>query len=205
MALLRRYGIYAAITAVFLYVFYSLSFPYQQSFPEGNQQRPQHPQHPHHEENQKPEEKKPEGVKEPVKLKIYNWAKVPLQHPIESFTPMPTGEPKALPKIQFEFKDEDATAKNIREKRRDEVKKAFEKCWRNYREKAWMHDELAPISGSWKNTFGGWGATLIDALDTLWIMGFKEEFSSAMKDVEQIDFGVTDMEKINGSNFAFSY
>lgn len=195
MALLRRYGVYAAITVVFLYVFYSLSFPYQPTYPtEGNQQ---HPQHPHHDENHKSENKKPEGAKEPTKPKTYNWAKVPLQHPIESLTPMPTGEPKALPKIQFDFKEEDEVAKNIREKRRDEVKKAFEKCWRNYREKAWMHDELAPISGSWKNTFGGWGATLIDSLDTLWIMGFKEEFSSAMKDVEQIDFGVTELEKIN--------
>ncbi|KAH7138251.1 glycoside hydrolase [Dendryphion nanum] len=190
MALLRRYGIYAAITATFLYVFYSLSFPYEPSHSsEGVHQQPQHP---HHEEPQEHEH-----PQEPVKIKSYDWSKVSIQHPIESFTPLPSGEAKPLPKIQFDFKEETTVVKNIREKRRDEVKKAFEKCWKNYRQKAWMHDELSPISGGSKDPFGGWGATLIDALDTLWIMGFKEEFMSAIKDVERIDFGFTGMDKIN--------
>ena len=60
-----------------------------------------------------------------------------------------------------------------------------------------MHDELRPISGGSADPFGGWAATLIDALDTLWIMGFKEEFTSAMKDVDQIDFGSTPLHTVN--------
>lgn len=179
MALLRRYGVYTAIAAVFLYMFYSLSFPYDPNYTPQNGE-PQRPDRP----------------KEPPP-KSYNWAKIPMKNPVSSLTPLPTGEPKPLPKIQHDFEKEDATAKKIRESRREEVKKTFLRCWRNYRSNAWMHDELKPITGGSRDPFGGWAASLIDALDTLWIMGFKEEFTSAMKDVEQINFGSTYLEKVN--------
>ena len=38
---------------------------------------------------------------------------------------------------------------------------------------------------------GGWAATLVDALDTLWIMGFKEEFAEAAKAAASIDWSKT--------------
>ena len=60
-----------------------------------------------------------------------------------------------------------------------------------------MKDELAPISGSSKNTFGGWGATLVDSLDTLWIMGLKDAFEEAVNAVVNIDFGPRGSEEIS--------
>jgi mannosyl-oligosaccharide alpha-1,2-mannosidase len=51
-----------------------------------------------------------------------------------------------------------------------------------------MRDELAPISGGAKDTFGGWGATLVDSLDTLWIMGLNKEFEEAVSAAVTIDF-----------------
>jgi mannosyl-oligosaccharide alpha-1,2-mannosidase len=69
------------------------------------------------------------------------------------------------------------------------VKAVFERSWKSYKVKAWMKDELAPISGGSKDTFGGWGATLVDSLDTLWIMGLKEEFDEAVSAAVSIDFG----------------
>ncbi|KAF2714121.1 glycoside hydrolase family 47 protein [Pleomassaria siparia CBS 279.74] len=189
MALIKRYGVYLAIAAFFIYTLYSLSFPYQ---PEGN------PIQNDNKDNHKNGNKDKESSKSPPASKSYNWAKVPINYPVESMVTLPTGAPAPLPKIQHAFKEnEDATAKNIRETRREEVKKAFEICWKNYRQKAWMRDELSPISGGSVDTFGGWAATLIDALDTLWIMGFREEFASAIKDVESINFGSTPMAMIN--------
>ncbi|OAL46285.1 seven-hairpin glycosidase [Pyrenochaeta sp. DS3sAY3a] len=178
MALLRRYGLYTALAVVFIYMLYSLSFPYE---PEGyNGHRHQ------------------EGIPQRhFAYKPFNWAKVPIKNRVESYEPLPTTAPKELPRIQFDFKEEDATAKNIREARREDVRKQFFKCWKNYRSYAWMHDEIRPISGEVTDHFGGWAATLIDALDTLYIMGFEEEFSSAVADIEQIDFGYTDLERIN--------
>lgn len=38
-------------------------------------------------------------------------------------------------------------------------------------------DELLPISLRGKNSFAGMGATILDSLSTLWIMGLKDEFA----------------------------
>ncbi|KAL6703468.1 hypothetical protein ACN47E_009642 [Coniothyrium glycines] len=186
MALLRRYGLYMAMAVAFLYMFYSLSFPYETAGSSANS----YEQHPIHEDH-RPQRKQ--------KYPSFDWAKIPIKNRIESYIPLPTNAPGKLPTIQHNFAQnvEDATAKKIRESRRDEVRKQFFKCWKNYRSYAWMHDEIRPISGEVTNHFGGWAATLIDALDTVYIMGFEDEFSSAIADVEMIDFGYTDLSQIN--------
>ena len=130
---------------------------------------------------------------------FFSWGTVTKKYPVDSMVALPTGEPMTLPRIQHDFldADEDATAKNIRETRQADVKEQFLKCWTNYRKRAWMQDELQPISGGSSNSFGGWAATLIDAMDTLWIMGFKDEFNSAIPDIEKINFGNTTLDTIN--------
>ncbi|XP_015281993.1 PREDICTED: endoplasmic reticulum mannosyl-oligosaccharide 1,2-alpha-mannosidase [Gekko japonicus] len=60
------------------------------------------------------------------------------------------------------------------------VIEAFRHAWKGYKEFAWGHDELKPISKSFSEWFG-LGLTLIDALDTMWILGLKEEFAEAKK------------------------
>lgn len=45
-----------------------------------------------------------------------------------------------------------------------------------YEKYAMGSDELRPLTLQSKTTFGGIGATLIDSLDTLWMMGLMEEF-----------------------------
>ncbi|XP_030598628.1 endoplasmic reticulum mannosyl-oligosaccharide 1,2-alpha-mannosidase [Archocentrus centrarchus] len=61
---------------------------------------------------------------------------------------------------------------------------AFKHAWKGYKDYAWGHDELKPISKSFGEWFG-LGLTLIDALDTMWIMGLKEEFAEAKSWVEK--------------------
>jgi mannosyl-oligosaccharide alpha-1,2-mannosidase len=60
-----------------------------------------------------------------------------------------------------------------------------------------MKDELTPISGSSRNHFGGWAATLVDSLDTLWIMDLKNEFEEAAESVRDIDFTTMEEDQIN--------
>ncbi|KAJ4321853.1 hypothetical protein N0V94_002686 [Neodidymelliopsis sp. IMI 364377] len=183
MALIRRYGLYTILAAAFVYMLYTLSFPYEIDDPNAK------PTPKNGAEAQRPEQQQQQ--------KSFDWAKVRINHPVKDMIQLPKGEPAKTPKIQFDFKEEDPTAKKIRETRKEEVRKQFFKCWTSYRQMAWMHDELRPISGEVNDHFGGWAATLIDALDTLWIMGFKEEFESAIKDVERINFGYTGLEKVN--------
>ena len=108
--------------------------------------------------------------------------------PTESIIQLPTGKPRAIPKIQHAFSDESNTEKVDREKKLGIIKKTFEFSWAGYKKNAWMHDELSPVSGQFRDPFCGWAATLVDSLDTLWIMGLKSEFEEATKAVAEIDF-----------------
>ncbi|KAM4634018.1 endoplasmic reticulum mannosyl-oligosaccharide 1,2-alpha-mannosidase [Polymixia lowei] len=68
--------------------------------------------------------------------------------------------------------------------RLEAVREAFRHAWKGYKEYAWGHDELKPVSKSFGEWFG-LGLTLVDALDTMWIMGLKEEFEEARNWVEK--------------------
>ncbi|KAE8450071.1 hypothetical protein EG329_007211 [Mollisiaceae sp. DMI_Dod_QoI] len=119
-----------------------------------------------------------------------HWAKQVEHFPVSTgdVIHLPTGEPIKIPKIQHSFNDETPDAKINREKRQTKVREEFQKAWSGYKSKAWLHDELTPESGSFKDPFCGWAATLVDSLDTLWIMGLHEEFEEAARAVDLIDF-----------------
>jgi mannosyl-oligosaccharide alpha-1,2-mannosidase len=95
---------------------------------------------------------------------------------VSSFIPLPPGSAIAIPKIQHKFEPEDATARAIREKRLAAVREALGHSWKGYEEHAWLFDEVIPISGGYRTTNGGWGASMVDSLDTLWIMSMQAEF-----------------------------
>ncbi|XP_030197645.1 endoplasmic reticulum mannosyl-oligosaccharide 1,2-alpha-mannosidase isoform X1 [Gadus morhua] len=68
--------------------------------------------------------------------------------------------------------------------RPEAVRQAFRHAWLGYKSYAWGHDELKPVSKTFAEWFG-LGLTLVDALDTMWILGLKEEFSEARGWVEK--------------------
>ena len=123
------------------------------------------------------------------KPKIH-WTQLPEHFPIPSdmIIQLPTGTPKKIPKMQYDFKKETADEKAARTKKQDAIRKVFSFSWSGYRKKAWMQDELSPMSGKYRNPFCNWGATLVDSLDTLWMMDLKEEFEEAVEAVKDIDF-----------------
>lgn len=63
--------------------------------------------------------------------------------------------------------------------RRVQVKGAMQRVWKAYKEHAWGRDELKPQSLQGHDNWGGIGCTLVDSLDTLWLMGMKDEFWEA--------------------------
>ncbi|ETS73499.1 hypothetical protein PFICI_14445 [Pestalotiopsis fici W106-1] len=119
-----------------------------------------------------------------------HWRKPTEVFPVapESLLTLPTGKPKSIPRVQYAFKDESEAARQAREGRLSVVKSEMQRAWTGYKKYAWMHDELSPVSLRFRDPFCGWAATLVDALDTLWIMGMKEEFAEAVEAVGKIDF-----------------
>ncbi|KAF7806683.1 mannosyl-oligosaccharide 1,2-alpha-mannosidase MNS1-like [Senna tora] len=73
--------------------------------------------------------------------------------------------------------------------RREKVKDAMLHAWTSYEKYAWGMDELQPQSSDGVNSFGGLGATLVDSLDTLFIMGLEVQFQRAREWVaNSLDF-----------------
>ncbi|KAK5734332.1 hypothetical protein LTR17_008996 [Elasticomyces elasticus] len=118
------------------------------------------------------------------KTSAIHWAKQTEHFPISTTRQLPTGSSKPIPRIQYAGKD----AGKADNERLVIIKAAAQHAWNGYRDAAWGMDEVKPISGLYNNPFNGWGATLVDSLDTLWIMGFTSEFDEAVEFVREIDF-----------------
>ena len=69
-------------------------------------------------------------------------------------------------------------------KQQDAVIAAFQHAWKGYKKFAWGKDELRPISKV-SNEWFNLGLTLVDSLDTMWLMGLTKEFEEAREWVEK--------------------
>ncbi|KAJ7985303.1 hypothetical protein DPEC_G00350680 [Dallia pectoralis] len=71
--------------------------------------------------------------------------------------------------------------------RREKIKEMMKFAWDNYKSFAWGKNELRPLTrnGHIGNMFGGLrGASIVDSLDTLYIMGLMDEYNDAKDWVE---------------------
>lgn len=179
MIVIRRWVLYSVLTALFLVIFYHLAG--------SNSIRSDS------------EQPRPEEIPTTNSATAHHhkWSEHHVQYPVNSFVSLPTGQPTAIPRVQYQFRAEDARSKEIREHRSQIVKEAFRHSWEGYKKHAWLKDEVAPVTGGYRNTFGGWGATLVDTLDTLWIMGMKTDYEEAVAAVSKIDFGTVEQLPLN--------
>ncbi|KAK9480559.1 glycoside hydrolase family 47 protein [Lipomyces japonicus] len=121
------------------------------------------------------------------KVDVFSTPKI-IKFPIANPVKLPEEPPQSLPKVQGTFAAETPEEREVRESRLATVKEAFKHSWEGYKKYAWGHDELRPVSRGFADPFGGWGATIVDALDTLIIMELDSELEQAKKFVETIDF-----------------
>ncbi|CDS13087.1 hypothetical protein LRAMOSA05271 [Lichtheimia ramosa] len=125
---------------------------------------------------------------------LQSWFITHPQHPpnhnelsVPTTPPTPsTGFASKLPTIQH------PNVMTEPDPRREAIVDGFKHAWSGYKEYAWMHDELKPVSKSFKDPFGGWGASLVDGLSTLLVMGLEDEFREALPELEKIEFHAYD-------------
>lgn len=76
----------------------------------------------------------------------------------------------------------------------EDVRSEMRWAWAEYRKHAWGKDQIKPISGGYESfplKDHHLGLSLIEALDTLWIMGLDEEFREGVEWVKRnLDFDV---------------
>lgn len=140
---------------------------------------------------------KPQEPPPPRLPNFTEWKDVPVRYPVTSMIPLPTGTAATIPRIQHVFDSESALQRLDREEKLAAVKRSFVHSWEGYKKYAWLRDEVAPLTGEYKNGFGGWGATLVDSLDTLWIMDLKKDFAIAVAALSRIDFTTSPLFQIN--------
>jgi hypothetical protein len=94
----------------------------------------------------------------------FDWSRVSPRYSVKSTTPLPRRVDNKLPIIQATMKEETAVERKTRLRRLEAVKSNFTNAWQGYKAHAWLRDEVMPISGQAQDPFGGWAATLVDAL-----------------------------------------
>ncbi|KAK6085223.1 glycoside hydrolase family 47 protein [Seiridium cupressi] len=132
-----------------------------------------------------------------AKPSSFDWSRVDYEHPLRDLLQVPSGRFAHLPTVQYKFPAQASKETQRREQRREQVRHTFQRDWNAYRRFAWMKDALMPVSGSYRDQFSGWAATLVDSLDTLWIMGLRAEFDEAVAAVAEIDFGNSTSDRVN--------
>lgn len=126
----------------------------------------------------------------------FDWSSVNFAYPPKRTPKLPAPVANRR-RIQYRFKPDPKEVADIQNERRLEVKKVFGRSWTSYERYAWMKDALKPVSGASVDQFSGWAATLVDSLDTLWIMGLRDEFYEAIEAVATIDFGQSTSPAVN--------
>nr|XP_031861035.1 uncharacterized protein CI109_003395 [Kwoniella shandongensis]KAA5528107.1 hypothetical protein CI109_003395 [Kwoniella shandongensis] len=90
--------------------------------------------------------------------------------------------------------------KVVREERKEAVRRGFKHAWEAYKQNAWGHDEVMPVSMTSSDPFNGWGATIVDSLDTILLMGFSDEYNLCRPHINQLKF-----EWVNGRDWSQGY
>ncbi|KAJ2878362.1 hypothetical protein FB639_003407, partial [Coemansia asiatica] len=110
---------------------------------------------------------------------------IPRQHEIQRY---------AKNQVQASNFTDGESLKKMRANRAKDVRNGFLRAWKAYKKYAFGADEINPLTLEPLTTRNGWGATLIDALDTIHIMGLEDEFKEAAEKVKSINFDKNDGE-----------
>ncbi|KAK9899350.1 glycoside hydrolase family 47 protein [Cystobasidium minutum MCA 4210] len=92
--------------------------------------------------------------------------------------------------VQAQTFSQDAERLELTEARRQWVKRAFLHAYEGYKAYAFGHDETSPVSRGHRDSYNAWGATLVDSLDLLLIMGLSHEYNVARTHVRALDYSL---------------
>lgn len=112
-------------------------------------------------------------------IKEFKFKTIVLDTPITRSLPNYSEYVDGANEVRNMTKQERAENDELARSRRDSVRAAMQHAWSGYRAHAWGKDELRPVQKGGRDTYGGIAVTLVDSLDTLWMMGLMDEFNEA--------------------------
>ncbi|KAI9444515.1 seven-hairpin glycosidase [Lactarius indigo] len=110
------------------------------------------------------------------------------QDQLPPIPPRPVGPPRHRIKAQRPLADHMSAPDGPWAERADAVRGAFQHAYQGYLAHAAPHDELMPIAKTPVDNFNGWGLSIVDSLDTMWLMGLFEEFDAGLAVVANVTF-----------------
>ncbi|MBW0510336.1 hypothetical protein O181_050051 [Austropuccinia psidii MF-1] len=79
----------------------------------------------------------------------------------------------------------------LSKERSAKVVDSFKFAYSQYATHAWGRDQINPLNLTGKDTRNGWGATIVDALSTLYVMNMTDEFDHSVEFACTIDFNTS--------------
>lgn len=73
--------------------------------------------------------------------------------------------------------------------RAEAVKQEYQNVWNEYAKYAFGQDDLLPLSHAGENDLFGWGATIVDGIDTAIVMGLTDIVDKQLAWIASVDFG----------------
>ncbi|KAJ6033872.1 mannosyl-oligosaccharide alpha-1-2-mannosidase 1B [Penicillium canescens] len=91
---------------------------------------------------------------------------------------------QACNRIQYNF----PSGTNKNDPRAEAVKKAYVREWNEYMKYAFPNDDLMPLSHNYTNDLFGWGASVVDGIDTAIVMGLTDIVEQQLQHIASVDF-----------------
>ncbi|KAH9031564.1 seven-hairpin glycosidase [Lactarius hengduanensis] len=113
---------------------------------------------------------------------------VPPEDQLPPIPHRPMGPPRHRIKAQRPLAGPMAAHDGPWAERADAVRGAFLHAYQGYLTHAAPHDELKPIAKIPVDNFNGWGLSIVDSLDTMWLMGLYDEFDAGLAVVANVNF-----------------
>jgi mannosyl-oligosaccharide alpha-1,2-mannosidase len=104
---------------------------------------------------------------------------------LAAFVPAIAARPsQGCRKVQHDF----PAGTNKNDSRAEAVKQAYVREWNQYYKYAFPQDDLLPLTHNGTNDLFGWGASVVDGIDTAIVMGLTDIVEKQLKHIASIDF-----------------
>jgi hypothetical protein len=107
--------------------------------------------------------------------------------PHPPFTFPPSGPPTTFPtcrKVQYDF----PSGTNSDTSRADAVRDLYQRSWNQYATYCFGHDQLLTLTNTCADDLFGWGATIVDGIDTAIVMNLTDIVAQQLAFIAQVDF-----------------
>jgi mannosyl-oligosaccharide alpha-1,2-mannosidase len=105
-------------------------------------------------------------------------------HPSYSWPPAAASVSPTCKSVQYDF----PSGTNSDTSRADAVRELYQRSWNQYAEYCFGHDQLLTLTNTCADDIFGWGATIVDGIDTAIVMNLTDIVTRQLAFIAEVDF-----------------